>query len=328
MSFITRNLFKEKVNGKYIPVGGMLPNEKDERDFEFGGIFGDLFAYKPKHDEKIIQTHSIKDQFPYNNCVFQSYAVSREPDEGMALSAQSIVRYARLKGYIKGNGFSNLRSAQKAGIDFGIAEESLLPEKHIPWQQYSAGGNDSIITKNAAVHKAKSFFRVFGRSQWLKALDEGHAIHTGFTWRSSYNQSGGFKSPWIIRWGAGWSVGGHAVLVKGYRKGGELAVSQNSFGKDWGDKGDFYIPMDNLRGIEGYVALDLEPSTVAQLIQKYEGKDVKTNDSPSIYRIEGGKKRPFLNSETFFMHGGNFDPPSYEVISGTLLNSVEQGSPM
>jgi hypothetical protein len=324
---ITRHLFKENVNGKYIPVGGMLPNGEDERDFEYG-IFGDLFTYHPKHDERIIKTFSTKDQSPYNNCVFQSYACSREPDEGVALSARSIVKYSRLKGYIKENGFSNLRSAQKAGVDFGIAEESLLPESHIPWQTYSAGGNDVIVTENAAIHKAKSFFRVIGRNQWLKALDENHTIHTGFTWRSSYNQTGGFKAPWILRWGYGVPVGGHAVCSKGYRKKGDLIVFQNSFGKDWGDKGDFYVPTDNLRNIEGYVALDLEPSTVAQLIQKYEGRDVKTNDSSAIYRIKNGKKCPYLNSQTFFMCGGTFDPPSYQIISGTLLSNVELGNPM
>lgn len=327
IELLTRNLYKERVNGRIIPVGGMTKNPEDNRDFEFGSL-GDWFAYKAKQNELVLDTLSVKEQSPYNNCVFQSYAVTREPDEGKELSVRSLVRYAQSKGYISGNGFSNLRSAQKAGIDFGIAEQSLLDEPKTSWINYAGTQNSPLIVQNALNHRAKSYFKAKGKSEWLKALDDGKMIHTGFTWRSAYNQTGGFKAPWVIRWGAGVAVGGHAVVCKGYNVSKGLFVMQNSFGRDWGDSGDFYVPMDSLQWTEGYVSIDMDTETAIQLIQKYEGTDVKKESSPTIFRIENGKKRPFITSESFFMHGGNFEPASYSVVSGALLDQLEVGEPM
>lgn len=327
IELLTRHLYKERVNGRIIPVGGMEFNPVDERDFQFKDL-GGWFDYKPKHEVHVVNTASVKDQAPFNNCVFQSYAVTREVDEKVPLSVRSLVRYAKMEGMIRGDGFSNLRSAQKAGLDFGIAEESLCPPILGTWQAYSSGFNSREIELNAISHRAKSFFRVTSHNDYFKALDEGRAIHTGFTWRTKYNLMGGLRAPWVLPWGSGVSVGGHAVALKGYDMKKGLFHFQNSFGSDWGDGGDFYVPFEKFDGIEGYVAVDMDGETVAKLIEKHTGHDVKSTEYPEVYRIEAGKKRPYLNEASFFMHGGNFNPPSFTIVSGSLLNQVPMGEPM
>ena len=42
-------------------------------------------------------------------------------------------------------------------------------------------------------------------------------------------------------------LGGHAVLLVGYDKTKKVFIVRNSFGKNWGDKGYFYMPFDIIR---------------------------------------------------------------------------------
>jgi len=45
---LTTRLFKEKVNGETVLVGGLEAHKEDVRDFQYGAL-GGWFDYKPKH---------------------------------------------------------------------------------------------------------------------------------------------------------------------------------------------------------------------------------------------------------------------------------------
>jgi len=324
---LARAIFREKINGKTVSFGGLLRHEPDERDYiysDLGGFFG---PYVPKHEVWRVKTYQVKDQTPNNTCVFHSYATCREGQEGIELSPKSIVGYARRRGLLRGNGFSSLRNAHKAGKEYGIASEAIVPNTNDPWWSYSAMVEDS----DAEDHLEASYFTVSTADEMLKALDDGNAVHTGFTWYSSYNVSGGLRSPWILPWRRGWKVGGHAVALVGYNIPKGLWTFRNSFGPQWGDSGDFYVRMRDFPrfGDNGFVSVDIgDPTNLHAFISSYDGDTVKSKDSPSVFRVEGGKLRPYLTPSAFFADGGCFIPPSYTVVSNDFIERAPKGEPI
>lgn len=331
LQFFLKFLFKEIVNGEKYIIQGLLPYIPDVRDFKFSDL-GGLFDYKPKHDRLELPILEIKNQLPNNTCVFHSYASCRENDENVPLSPRSLVAYAKQRGYLKSNGISSIRNGQQAGLEFGIAEESLIPNQNLDWNTYSNVNLSQEIKDNAAKHKGKNYFWVSSRNEYLKALDDGHPIHVGFDWYSSYNMRSGFSSPWILPWKRGWVVGGHAVKVCGYDIPQGLFICQNSFGPNWGDNGKFYVRMnDLLKGASpGAVTVDLEGNTLSTFFKSHEGRDVMCNVSPTIFRIQNGKKRPYTNASTFYAWGGSFDKgkETFELISSSLISLLPLGDPM
>lgn len=333
LQFFLKKLFKEVVNGESFPIGGLLPHVSDPRDFKYSDL-GGWFDYKPKHKSLVLPMFEVKNQGSLNTCIWHSYAASRENTEGVTLSPRSIVLYAKGKGLLRADGLSTLREGQQAGKDFGIAEEKLVPNDLLPWGSYSGLQITTSIRENATKHRSKSYFVVRGRNEWLKALDDGHCIHTGSDWYSSYNMATGFKAPWVLGWRKGWKVGGHAYTCRGYdlSEGRNLLRFRNSFGPSWGDSGDFYARMSDIFNEEmiGYVSIDLEGDNLVEFITSHANKDVKSNTRPSIYRIEDGKRRPYPDALAFYAFGGQFPPadPTFEQVSNTLLDLIPEGEPM
>lgn len=335
MKWILNKIFKEVVEGIPIIIGDILEHIQDPRDFRYS-LLGGIFDYKPKHRRLLLPVLDIKAQYPNNTCVFHSYASCREPDEGVVLSPRSLVAYAKKRGYLTRDGISSIRNGQKAGIEFGIAEDAICPNVNLPWDTYSGLQLSDDLQKAAARHKAKSTFWVNSKNEWLKALDDGHSVHTGFDWYSAYNMNGGLSAPWCLKWRKGFKVGGHAVRCCGYdldHPAGEVYIFQNSFGKSWGENGLFYVRMSDIHreGIEGACAVDLDGDLLEAFIASHEGLDVKSNAEPTIYRIQDGKKRPFLDVVTFYAWGGHFPTDgqqSFSDVSKVVLEKMPLGEPM
>lgn len=333
-NFLKRYFFAERFKGRKYVVGGLLKHKEDERDYGFGLFHGLFGGYQPKSIVCDIQTLSVKDQGIFNDCTWNAYAVQREIDEEKILSTRSIVCYGKSVGYLSGNGFADLRSNQRAGLEFGIAEQSLLLDNDQRWEIYS---NPKLLTDaikaNAALHKDKSFFLVKSKDEWFKALDEGHIIHTGGNWFSSYNVSGGLTSPWILPWRRGTLVGGHAFACRGYDLQRGLLKFQNSYGADWGDHGCFYIRINDWFGSEniGYVSMKMDQDALTNFLLSFEGKQVK-GAGPAIFCIQNGQKRVFEDEITFYAFGGRFgengSEKTWTAISDSLLSKVPDGLKM
>lgn len=101
--------------------------------------------------------------------------------------------------------------------------------------------------ENATFHKIKSYSRIMQVSQLKQALADGHLVNMGI---EIYNS---FESDEVAKTGIvpmpdkaiEYSLGGHAVAAYGYKKINdvEYIIVRNSWGKEWGDKGFFYLPM-------------------------------------------------------------------------------------
>lgn len=309
--------FPDFILGKYKSSGlKFLP--KDTRNFKLGSIFGHLFgdAYEGLHDKKIIETLSVKDQKMLNTCVYNGTIVSKEVDEGVVLSVKSIVRYAKRKGYLSGNGWSQATAGYKALQEFGAEEEKDMPDVgHENWSSYSEG---DLNFAKAEKHKIKTYFEYENRAQVLRALDEGRIIGTAMEWYSGYNRSGGFKAPWLITKTLGYSVGWHFIAIIGYIKnyqGVPVFIIQNSYSAQWGDQvgkgGIFYVSMDFMErymfgftaiGAFGHLDIDLD---YAKFLDKYDGKNVKAYNKSTIYLIQKGRKKAYPNWPTFLAWDGN-----------------------
>lgn len=327
---IRQQLFAERNEHGQIMGCGLLQDEIDDRDFKLG-IFG-IGEYKPKNQRVVVPTISVKNQQQFNTCVLNSATVQKELDEKIKLSVRSLVLFAMSQGYIQGNGYSGLRDIQKCVQDFGIAAEDSLNGGSIPeWEVYSDTQNltDSVKT-SASQHRSKTFWSATPRNDTLKALDEGKILHTGMPWYSGFNMGGGFSAPWLITENKGYLVGGHAFVIKGYDLnycGKKVYICQNSYGLNWGDKGDFYIEMDYFDKVsyERYVQMDMSIE-VAKIVANYQGQFVKDMGSSAIYFITKNTRMPFPDMDTFLAFGGR--SKGYTEINHEALELIPIGQTM
>lgn len=230
-----------------------------------------------------------------HNCQWNATIAQKEIDEKSKLSVRQMVSKGKRMGLVSGDGFSNLRSGQKVLQEWGAVEEGVIKEEVSSWAEYS-GINSDLYTDRASRHKISSFWSVSSRNDLLKLLDADKTVTTGMMWYTGFNQGGGFKAPWLITRAIGYKVGGHAVLIVGYDmnyQGRKVYIIQNSYGKDWGDNGKFYIDMSYLDGNSyGYFTnLDEIDKTLGKFITDYDGKNVKAKGNPAIYHIQSGNKK-------------------------------------
>lgn len=316
---------------------GFLPTPFDHRDFKLGALFG-WKEYTPKHDSWELKEISTKDQNNFNICVFSSLIGAKEIDEGIELSTRDIVNYAYRKGYISGNGYSDLRSGQKALQDYGTRSLADFPDGNfIAKNDWNGFINGTLDYPKAEIYKSKTFWSLGTKGEILEQLDNGRPVHCAIPWYSGYNQSGGFKDPWLITMPLGYSVGGHAIYAKGYLmnyRGKKVIKIKNSYSAKWGDNGCFYIELDffvkqiSLPGYGAYVNLDLSVDTGA-FLDKFSSRNVKKKNNSTIYLIQDGKKRVYPNWQTYLAWDGNVK--GYSLLSdqdALLLDKISEGEPM
>ena len=309
---------------------GLKKTPYDKRDFKTG-IFG-WFDYKPKHQRHILKTLSVRDQGGMNTCAWNATTVQKETDEGCRLSVRSLVIMGKILGYISQNGFSNLRDNQKVLQKWGILKEGIIPEDiGNEWNKYSDPNVIRGLDAEAAKHKIKSYWNVESRNDVLKLLDDGRKIVTGMKWYTAFNMSNGFKMPWLIYKAIGWFIGGHAILIKGYDlnyEGREVYHCQNSFGKNWGLAGDFYVDIAYLdKDNYGYFTnLDEIDNELGKFIMEYDGRNVKGKGDSAIFHIQAGKKKPYTSWLSFLSWEGM--ERGFIEVDKNILDRVETGDIM
>jgi C1A family cysteine protease len=132
------------------------------------------------------------------------------------------------------------RTALQAVNRYGFPPESAWPYNTAKLSQRPS--RDAY--RAAARHAAIAYKRVRGRLDHLKAcLTEGYPVLLGFPvynsiYRPEVAETGRVPvpppgDPWI---------GGHAVMIVGYDDSEQVFIVQNSWGKNWGHDGFFYLP--------------------------------------------------------------------------------------
>jgi len=316
---------------------GLIKLTPDERDFELGSIFDFFGSYTPKQKEKEIETVSVKDQMRLSNCSFQAATVQKEIDEEVELSARYLTAKAWQLGLCKKQGYADLRAGQEVLRRFGCCEEKdCTSNSRLSFESY-VNVNFSVLDQYAKLHKTKTYWKIKNIDELLKAIDENHAVTVGIPWYSGFNQTSGFKKPWIITKAMGYYVGGHALLAKGYKP--DLTVVQNSYSNGWGDKGRLYIARvflnKYIKAYGAYANLDIEYDkiTAEDIIEKYDWTktnkiNVRGDRDGAIYLIYDGTKYAYRNARAFIAY--NAKPYSYKdmfiVVPQKAIDGVPQKS--
>jgi len=192
---------------------GLKKEKFDHRDYKVEEHLGWGFGYKPKHKRKVIPQLSVKNQAPYNTCVWNATTGQKEIDENVILSPRSIVTRGRQSQLLIRDGIASLRSGQKVLSDWGIMQDSELPDQpHKSFNEYSSAKLDS---KKASRHRTKSYFSVRTRNAIIKAIDDGHVVVSGIKWYTGWNTRYLPKNA-LISGNVGYPVGGHAIKLIGY----------------------------------------------------------------------------------------------------------------
>lgn len=280
---------------------------KQDNDFKFEDLFGWFGGYQPKQTANYLTGYYIRDQKNRSNCSFQAWANTLSVVLGFKVSARWLTSKAYQQRLCGVNGWADLRAGGKVAQKWGCVSEDDCPsDESISWLSYISI-DFSKLDKIAEQNKIQSYWSINSVDAYLKAIDEGYPVVIGRNWLSSMNQGGGFKVPWIIR-RIGYFISGHGTMGGGYNtyyQGERVSREANSYSELWGDKGHFYCPLSDLANdisrFGAFAPLPFQYSkvTAKDIIEKYEGKNVRGNKDGTIYRIMAGAKAYFANDIAF-----------------------------
>ena len=148
-----------------------------------------------------------------------------------------------VRGWTDFDSGANIRDGLKIMKDFGCCTLSRYPEDPSQFKTPPTPEAD----ENAAEHKISSYYRILQVSQLKQALSDGDLVVMGIEVYNSFESAEVARTGFVPMpdKGVEYSLGGHAVVAYDYDEinGTEYIVCRNSWGKEWGDNGFFYLPM-------------------------------------------------------------------------------------
>jgi len=281
-----------------------LIDEVDSRNF--GAEIAATISTKDLVKESFVVLNiEPQDQLDSDYCAGFSGAYSSEQTEGMQCSGSFLFAMAKkLSGSYKGWGTSILKISQ-ARTKFGVCNKSSWEYKKGKRDYYANWNNiPEEVYKEAEQHKAKSYYQVSKGFNWsmfdtIRAYLKitGKTINTGAT--------------------------GHAITIIGY-------VDENqNFSHDFPEKLKKIIKDNNIKDklialdsygertyyngyrfidrVESealftpYITLDI-PRNLADILNEYDQKCIKTKDDPKCYLVRGGQRCHLKNPMTALSH--------------------------
>jgi len=316
---MTKNLNKNlNIHGCY--------DEVDERTFGAKVIAGNVT--RGDITEENFKTFAFKNfinQDWTDFCVGCSGAYAKEASElkGQMSWVGAYALACRYIGYVPPYGMSII-NMMKARIQYGIPEEKFYPFNSRKRKSEMANWKNlpPEAIENAYSHRDKSFFVLYSPRGWDR-FD---------TFRAFMNKLRDKKI--IVNTG----VDGHAVsLAEQKRFGDERRIGgPDSYGlKDV--KYRLGISVDGMRYFNraeinqffnGYIGLDMD-RTLAELLNKYDGKAVKVEGNPQCWLIKDGKRRDLKNEATAWAYNTLlFDPHNVSTLEEAELRMIPEGSPV
>jgi C1A family cysteine protease len=220
---------------------GCNPDHLDARDLIFKPkivrlpLTGDLRKHCPP----------IMNQGPLGSCTAHGISgparyllLAKNKPDIMLARLQLYFDERKSEGSIDSDAGAEIRDGIKCLAKIGIAHETLWPYKVANFKKQPP----ATVYRDAAKFKALTYERVAVDANYIRmAIAQGFPVIIGI---AVYD---GFETDYAARTGiipmpAGAPIGGHCMYVVGYgQKKGYFTV-RNSWGADWGDKGDCYIP--------------------------------------------------------------------------------------
>lgn len=238
------NLSKYNLNLVFAP--------KDHRDRKFSARYTfDPATLPTKYDEISKNWGDILDQGDLGSCVSNSVAYAIRYTR--YVEKLPVFNPSRLFIYYYGRVIEGSPANEDTGLYIrdgykSVANYSVCGEANWPYDTSKFAIEPSKYAQDAAKqHKKFQYLAVNQNLNELKyCLSQGYPISFGITVFES------FMSADVARTGV-WNypninteqqLGGHAVTLVGYDDSTRRFKVSNSWGKDWGDQGFFYMPYD------------------------------------------------------------------------------------
>ncbi len=300
----------------------------DKRDFMYENI---ALGAGELPEEFIIDVPHMY-QNGIDACVGFGVAEQKTVQEGKKISPRVIWGKAKKFQQYKGWG-TYISYALKAvthdgSTDYGMVDESVSMDR----DKYMriADNMTKEQNENALKNRAQSYW-VVKANDWELAMrtvfTEGLPLITSSLWYRSFAKTnkGFLPKP------SGKALG-HCYIFKGWKTEKKtrriILVFQNSHRKSWGSKGDFFIYLDEVEQykIGTFFILKDIPKDMAKLINKYNGKLIKTKNNSRVYSVEKDTVRWITNELAFWLFTKtNRGWGDIEIISQSELNSFRKG---
>ena len=235
----------KKNKGKFVPDErlGAFKDKKDSRDFRLSSIQKDKST--PKYF-CVGDDFDSKDQDSRGSCTSQAQAHHKEKQEDIKIAARPIMAWTKeLEGNTKYGAYT--RNTFKIVKRKGCCEERLCPEPgpNMSWEEYIDVNNiPPECEKQAYKYKSKSYWRVDNSIEKLKQAIHQNKISVvcSMAWFPEFNHPK--PDGMLPNFNERGNYAGHAVEIKGWDDKKSAFIVKNSWGEDYGKKGDFLLPYD------------------------------------------------------------------------------------
>lgn len=218
-----------------------LPDLPDARDLRYSRQKTEF----PAEIDLRPQMSDVENQLELGSCTAQALAGCLEAtDKSKSFEASRLFIYyneRRILGTINEDSGAFLRDGIKSLARWGVCEERLHPHRIARFREKPS----CWAYRDAARRKISRYERLKGGMEMLDCLASGKPFVFGFMVYSSF-ESNEVASTGIVpmpRYNER-ALGGHAVAAVGYKliDNKKYFIVRNSWGRDWGDGGYFYMP--------------------------------------------------------------------------------------
>jgi C1A family cysteine protease len=227
----------------------LKPDKSDLRDLIFRSTSISSLSSLPKSIDLREKLSPVVDQGQLGSCT--ANAIASGLREYLLLQAGSpLVRLSRLFLYwherqMEGTTYEDsgayIRDGMKVLTSIGVPSEQDYPYDITRFTDRPTAQAEA----DASAFKISSYHRVTDLNALKVSLYEGLPVVAGIKVYSSFESEKTARTGMVTIPKKGEEfLGGHAVLIVGYKKIGntEYLIVRNSWGEDWGDKGYFYMP--------------------------------------------------------------------------------------
>lgn len=249
---------------------GYVPDLPDFRDWRYGAALSETLASESQMVLPVrvtvprLKDIPVIDQLDLGSCVGCSVAHLHAYERRVVPRSKLQIYYEarRLQGWENQDTGAYIRDAIKVVANLGAGRESWWPYDISKF----AVDPPTKVDRDALLRRIFSYWALEGRQQYRTCLASGHPFVIGSMLYSNFGEELAWNYGIVnMPTGATYEWGGHAYLVVGYdsqfheSEWAEWAVSQgvqltsipqdvyicrNTWGIDWGRRGDFVVPAD------------------------------------------------------------------------------------